>query len=79
MFYSGKKKRHTIKYEVSLVELVKQIRFQTQNSQVAVRITDGIIVWVAGPCPGSAHDLTMYQTFGLKEQLIPGELLIGDK
>jgi hypothetical protein len=59
-FYSGKKKKHTIKY------------------LVAVRITDGRIVWVSEPAPGRIHDITLYRMH-LQPLILPWETLLGDK
>lgn len=60
-YYSGKKRKHTIKYEIG------------------VQLQTGKIVWLAGGVPGSVHDITLYQTCGLKSHLLPGEMVLADK
>jgi hypothetical protein len=47
--------------------------------EIAVRISDGQIVWVAGGVWGSVHDLTLVRNTGLLERLVPGERIYGDK
>jgi len=61
VFYSGKKKRHTIKYEIGC------------------RITDGFIVWVKGPYPGSQNDITMYRNYKMEESLLENEWVLADR
>ena len=36
-------------------------------------------MWVAGPAPGSCHDITMMRNFGIVNFLTGSELLLGDK
>lgn len=60
-YYSGKKRKHTIKYEVG------------------VQLQSGKIVWLAGGVPGSVHDFTLYQICGLRQYLLPGEMILADK
>ena len=60
-YYNGKKKKHTIKYE---------IRIHLQSDK---------IVWLNGGIPGSAHDLTIVQNYGLLSNLFPGEFILSDK
>lgn len=47
--------------------------------EVAVRRTDGKIVWIAGPSPGRRHDLYMHKHFNLRTHLRPGERICADK
>src|SRR5690349_13612686 len=61
VFYSGKKKRHTIKYEV------------------AVRVSDGLLVWISGPFPGKVHDMAMLHDGNLCSYLVNQERILGDK
>jgi hypothetical protein len=78
-FYSGKKKKHTIKYEVAFILSFPQCFLPQSTVQVAVRVSDGLIVWISDPAPGKAHDLTIYRHYGLKTLLEPGERVLGDK
>jgi hypothetical protein len=47
--------------------------------EIAVRIRDGRICWVAGPLPASFHDISVYRIFGLWSHLREGEMLLADK
>lgn len=46
---------------------------------MAVGKRTGNIVWLAGPSPGSCHDIVMLRRFGLANHLCAGELVLGDK
>jgi len=61
LYYSGKKKRHTIKYEIG------------------IHLLTGRIVWIAGPIPGSTHDITLCRRSGILTMLLPGEFIMADK
>lgn len=51
----------------------------TLKYEVAVRVnTPFKIVWVAGPFPGSMHDLTIIRNSGLLQSLEQNERVIGD-
>lgn len=47
--------------------------------EIAVRIRDGHICWVAGPIPASFHDITLYRLFSLWSFLREDEQLLADK
>lgn len=51
----------------------------TLKYEVAVRITDGLPCWVAGPFLGSRHDIAMLQHYRLEGKLLQGELLLADR
>ena len=63
LYYSGKQKRHTIKYEVAIT--------WTGSS-------DYRIVWVSRPVPGSVHDLKLAR-MGWMKNLLPEEKVLADK
>lgn len=53
-------------------------RKRTLKYLVAVRITDGRIVWISGPAPGRIGDITLYRMH-LQASLLAGECVLGDK
>jgi hypothetical protein len=47
--------------------------------EIAVRISDGRIVWIKGPCAARIHDLAFHYQCGLQQHLQVGENMLGDK
>ena len=60
LFYSGKKKYHTAKFQLVVLPI------------------SGVIIHVAGPVPGSVHDIKLFDTSGVSSILRHREFIMGD-
>lgn len=47
--------------------------------ELGIDFVDGALVWIAGPAPGSRHDLTILRCYGLLRNLKKHECILADR
>lgn len=69
-------KHHTFPIDVGY--FTKKHQHAGLKYEVALAVFHDSIVWVNGPFRGTAHDITVFRTGGLKNRVAPGKKLIAD-
>ena len=66
-------------YHLVRVSASHKIHHAAIKYKITLSVSTGQCIWINGPFCGGLHNITIFCDHGLKEKLLPGEVVIADR